>query len=110
MSAVPSTADLRRASASITSMAWLTGFAVTGVATTSTGTEFYCSSACFFRAANIERIFSSIWRALSRSSSISCGVSRFGAVGGSAIGFGCFGMVDSIAERTAKCQSARRAL
>jgi hypothetical protein len=40
--------------------------------------------------------------ALSRSSTISCGVSRIGAVGGSAVGFGCFGMADSIAERPTK--------
>jgi hypothetical protein len=40
------------------------------------------------------------------SSSISCGVNRIGAVGGSAVGFGCFGMVDSIAEQPAKRQSA----
>jgi hypothetical protein len=54
--------------------------------------EAYFASACF-SLANIERIFSPMRRALSRSSSISCGVSRFGAVGGSAVGFGCFGMV-----------------
>jgi hypothetical protein len=67
--------------------------------------EAYFDSACF-SLANIARIFSPMRRALSRSSSISCGVSRFDAVDGSVVGFGCFDMGDSIAERTAKHQSA----
>jgi hypothetical protein len=78
MSALPSTADLYRAGRADRSGASLTGFAIAGIATTITGVKTYSASACFFRAANIERIFSPIRRASSRSASISCGVSRFG--------------------------------
>jgi hypothetical protein len=83
----------------------LTGFAITDVATISTGVKAYSASACFFQAASIARISAPLRWTLSRSEAISCGVSRFDAVDGSAVGFGCFGMGNSIAERTAKHQS-----
>jgi hypothetical protein len=47
------------------------------------------SFASVFRAASFERISSPMWRPLSRSSSIYCGISRFDAGDGSAVGFGC---------------------
>jgi hypothetical protein len=50
----------------------LTGFEITGVATLSTGVKIYSSLACF-SLAKVARTLASIRRALSRSSSISCG-------------------------------------
>jgi hypothetical protein len=52
----------------------------------------YSPSVWCFRAARIARISASLRCTLARSSSISCGVRWFGAVGGPAVGFGCFGM------------------
>jgi len=54
---------------------------------------YFASARFFFFLFKIARISALIRRALSRSSTISCGVSRFDAAGGSAVGFGCFGMV-----------------
>jgi hypothetical protein len=56
------------------SEASLTDFPITDIATISTGVKTYTASACF-SLAKIARIFSPCG---GRSSSISCGVSRFG--------------------------------
>ena len=71
------------------------GFAITGVTTISTGMNTYSASACFFRAVSHEHISTSIRWTLCRRASISCGVSRVGAVDGSAAGFGFFDTVSA---------------